>query len=376
MIIFFSFLAMAVGSDLYIWHYHIASMPSWVKIAWWLPLVMMVMCLIMIWRGDWDWATPLAGIIVCMVVPKLIFCALSLIGKALSLLIPAAGITCAAVGMALAVVVAAIALYGMVAGWKRLTVNEVTINHPTRPKAFDGYRIVLISDFHIGTFGNDSQFPAKVVDSINALSPDLIVFTGDLVNFTVDEALPYRETLSRLKAADGVVSILGNHDYALYALDADTAASQRLTERLCKFEREIGWRLLLDENFAVTRGNDSIWIAGVQNTGRRFSAGRGSLPKALKGIPQGAFTVLLSHDPDHWEDEVVPQTDVPLTLSGHTHAMQCKIAGWSPSALLFKHWGGLYVEDGQQLYVSTGVGANLPFRIGAWPEIAVITLTK
>lgn len=366
---------LAFGCDLYIFYGFLRLMPLVVKIVWWLPTLVMAICAMMMIKGQWGLVSDVfLGLLLCFVLPKLVFTVVSLIGRAAGLAFAGSVFWFDAAGAVAAGVVMLGALYGLVFGWRHLVVKDVTINNTSLPGAFRGYRIAQITDLHLGTFANDTTYISNLVDKINAQHPDLIVFTGDIMNFSPDEVEPFAGCLSRLHAPDGVVSVLGNHDYSLYAHGAGPGVHERMLERTIELERSLGWRLLLDENFAIARGSDTIYIAGVQNIGRRFSANRGNLEKAMAGIPDGAYTVLLSHDPTHFDDAVAGKTRIPLTLSGHTHAMQLKLFGWSPSAWVFNKWGGLYRSGDQHLYVSTGAGGNMRFRFGAWPEIVMLTL--
>ena len=208
------------------------------------------------------------------------------------------------------------------------------------------------------------------------MRPDLIVFTGDLVNSAPSELDPFGEVLSRLEAPDGVFSVLGNHDYCEYNRYETSDGAARNLALLKQRERQFGWRLLLNEHRLIRRDRACIALVGVENDSRPPFPSRGDLKRAMDGLPEGMFKVLLSHDPTHWRREVLPTTDIQLTLSGHTHAMQLKIGGFSPSAWSYPEWGGLYREGERILLVSLGVGGTVPFRLGAWPEINAITLER
>lgn len=254
-------------------------------------------------------------------------------------------------------------------------VKEITIRTENIPEAFDGYRIVHISDIHARSFSGREKHLQRAMDKINGLAPDMIAFTGDLITMTPDELDSHSLALSSLKAADGVFSVLGNHDYSMYS-DASPEARQKHMETLITAEKELGWDLLMDENRIIRRGTDSIAVIGVQNTSpSRHFPSKGDLSMASKGS-DGMFRILLSHDPMHWEAEILGQ-DYPLTLSGHTHAMQLSLMGWSPSSLMFKQYRGLYTKNGQSLHVNPGLGETIfPARIGVRPEITLITLTR
>lgn len=262
----------------------------------------------------------------------------------------------------------------------RICVKEVEVEVPELPTAFDGYRIVHFSDIHTGTYGSDTTFINKLVDKINSLDGDAIMFTGDIVNRRTDEMYPHVATLSRLHAHDGVFSILGNHDYGDYADWETPDAKAANRDSMLSKHAEMGWTLLLDEHRYIKRGNDSIAIAGVENIGDAPFPSYGNLEKALRGIKKGTTTLLLSHNPAHWNDIYTTNEDdmpITLTLSGHTHAMQIEAFGISPAALRYPRWGGLYTDKSgnRHLYVNIGVGTvGLPMRLGATPEVTVIKL--
>ena len=261
--------------------------------------------------------------------------------------------------------------YGSVVDRNRFEIKEVSLEYPDLPESFDGYRIIHISDLHARSYAKRTARLERAAQIINGLDADLIAFTGDLISLVPDEIDPIAASLSTLKAKDGVVSVLGNHDYGTYA---DTSGV--LVDNLIAKEREMGWELLLNEHKVLHRGADSIVVIGVENTSvSHFFPSNGDLAKASEGT-DGAFRIVLTHDPMHWESDILGQ-DYALTLSGHTHAMQLSIFGWSPSSLMFKHSDGLYTEDSQHLYINVGLGETLfPARIGTRPEITVITLEK
>jgi len=265
-------------------------------------------------------------------------------------------------------------IYGCTVGQKKLVVKEQTLYFKNLPTEFDGYRVVQLSDLHIGTYGEDTTFVARVVNEVMAQNPDLIVYTGDLVNSDAAEVDPFIPLLSSLSAPDGVLSIFGNHDYCYYNHHHQIEVIRKEQEALKAKEREMGWQLLLNEHRVIRRDSTCIAVVGVENVGKPPFPHDGDLPKAMAGLADSTFVILLSHDPSHWRMEVLSETDIPLMLSGHTHAMQFRIGSITPVRLKYPEWGGLYEEDGQQLFVSTGVGGGIPFRFGAWPEICVLTL--
>ena len=264
-------------------------------------------------------------------------------------------------------------LYGSLIERNTFRVKKIELAYENLPEGFRDYRIVHISDIHARSFSKREKSLQRAVDKINALDPDMIAFTGDLITMTPDELDPISAVLSSMKARDGVFSVLGNHDYCMYS-DMSQTEKQKCLEDLIIKEREMGWDLILNEHRIIRKGKDSIAVIGVENTSpSRHFPSRGDLNKASEGT-EGMFRLLLSHDPMHWEAGIIGK-DYPLTLSGHTHAMQVSLFGWSPSSLIFKQHKGLYTEGNQSIYVNKGLGETIfPARIGAIPEITLITL--
>ena len=279
-----------------------------------------------------------------------------------------------------ALVVWALVLYGHFVGFLQMEVHRYDYASSDLPKAFDNYRIVQFSDAHVGSLtGWHQSFLQRAVDSINALQPDLIVFTGDVQNLHPDELRQQLPILKQLRAKDGVFSILGNHDYPTY-LDCSESEKASLVQQTKDLERQCGWRLLLNEYAVIRRGSDSIVIAGMENWGKvkrmpRLGDVKKTLstPTALNPSPS-TFIVMLQHDPSCWRKKILPECHAQLTLSGHTHGGQFSLLGWSPVAITTPEWGGWYTEGERSLYVSTGLGGLIPFRLNEPGEIAVITL--
>ncbi|MBP5619248.1 MAG: metallophosphoesterase [Bacteroidaceae bacterium] len=262
--------------------------------------------------------------------------------------------------------------------WGRFTYEVKRVEYSSRqvPQGYEGYRIVHISDFHLDGWAGHEKRLEEVVQTINGMKPDLICFTGDLVSFDYREVVPFVAVLRQLRASDGVVSILGNHDYNPYMRGLEPRQRQEFVDSLVRVQREeLGWHLLLNEHMILHRGKDSLAILGVENQscGAHQIIRRGRLHEAMEGT-EGMMRILLSHDPSHWRAEVVGQTDIPLTLSGHTHAMQFRIMGFTPSRWIYPECDGRYDEGDQTLYVNIGLGGTLPMRIGATPEITEIVL--
>lgn len=264
--------------------------------------------------------------------------------------------------------------YGAWIGRERPQLKEVELRLENLPESFDGYRLVQISDIHARSYANRQKSLLRVVEIINSQNPDLIAFTGDIITLDASELGPIKEILKELKAKDGIVAVVGNHDYGIYSDPSHKRLSGEILSDVIKEEKTMGWNVLMDENIKISRNQDSIAVVGVQNTSpSRHFPSKGSLNKASEGT-EGMFRILLTHDPMHWEAEILGK-DYPLTLSGHTHAMQFSLLGWCPSRYIFKQYRGLYTEGQQHLYVNIGLGETiLPFRIGTRPEITLITL--
>lgn len=372
-------LAILLLPDLYIWWSFLHGATSWSReLLWWLPTLAAAGAFVLFVSGrapEWGMKC-FTGLFLCIAVPKLLFTLCSLAGRLTALVAPHAEAIGNVAGTVVALAACGIFLYGFTLGWKRLEVNEVEIAWDDLPASFDGYRIVQFSDLHAGAFGSNTRPISRLVGRIGALQPDLLLFTGDLVNIAPEELEPFGELLSQLQARDGIFSVAGNHDYCEYRhYDTPDGAARNFIE-VMRRERSFGWQPLLNESHTIRRGTDSILLLGVENDGRPPFPSRGDLRKAMQDAPEGIFKILMSHDPTHWRREVLPDTDIRLTLSGHTHAMQFRLGRFSPSAWSYDEWGGLYREGERVLYVSTGVGGNLPFRFGAWPSIDVITLKK
>lgn len=279
-------------------------------------------------------------------------------------------------GLTLAVLCAIIILYGSFVGRTRFEVKEVTYTSARLPQAFDGYRILQLSDLHIGSFVGNAPAIQKLVDMVNAQHPDLIVFTGDLVNHRAIELDEFLKILTEMKAKDGVYSILGNHDYGPYFRWKSQQDMDNNLVELEKKQKSMGWKLLNNSHDFIVQGNDSIALIGVENEGEPPFSQHGDLPKAMANT-DGMFKILLSHNPTHWRREVLPKSDIDLMLAGHTHAMQLQLGDYSPASLIYPEWGGMYLEGSRGLYVNVGIGyVGLPFRFGAWPEITVLTLRR
>lgn len=282
-------------------------------------------------------------------------------------------------GLIISIITFIILWWGALVNRFDIRIKEQNVTIPNLPEQFDGYRIVQISDLHTGTFGRDTAFVAELVDEINALHPDLIVFTGDIVNSVSTELEPHLSPLSRLSAPDGVISILGNHDYGDYSVWPDEASKTSNLDHLKSLQRAMGWNLLLNDHTFIHHGGDSIAVIGVENIGDPPFRRYGDLNASYPDLNDNVTKILLTHNPAHWTRYIAENHDsnIALTLSGHTHAMQFEVAGHSPAVWRYPTWGGLYkaATTDKQIYVNIGAGTvGLPARIGANPEITILTL--
>lgn len=273
-------------------------------------------------------------------------------------------------------------LYGMFKGKYDYKVRTYTLEFDDLPDSFDGYSITQISDIHSGSFDNKRKV-AYGVELINEQKSDIILFTGDLVNNRADEMTRWKELFGSLKAADGVYSVLGNHDYGDYVNWNSEQEKVANLNDLKSLQKDLGWDLLLNENRTISRNGQQIKLVGVENWGAGGFKKAGDLDKACIGVDESDFKILMSHDPSHWQEQV--KTDdrhFQLTLSGHTHGMQfgIEIPGWikwSPVKYRYENWAGIYEEFGRYINVNRGFGfIGYPGRVGIWPEVSVIKLKK
>ena len=286
------------------------------------------------------------------------------------------------IAIGLAAIPFASLLYGMFRGKYNFKVLSYKLEYDDLPEAFEGFKIAQISDIHSGSFDN----PKKVqygVDLVNAQDADVVFFTGDLVNNRAEEILPWIQTFKKINAKHGVYSILGNHDYGDYSPWESPEAKKKNMEDLKKAQKKMGWDLLLNESRFIEKQGQRIAILGVENWGSGGFKKAGDLNKALSNVAAEDFKILMSHDPSHWEAEVIPHPfNIHLTLSGHTHGMQfgIEIPGWikwSPIKWRYKQWAGIYEKLNQRLNVNRGFGyLAYPGRVGIWPEVTVITLNR
>lgn len=350
--------------DFWLWHIGVSEWSLLLAILWWVPSLLLVLAEVGLQMGFFHKLSVrvLFTTILFSAFPKVVFILFDAFLPWFFALIPALGV----MGWF---------AFGFIEGWKRLELKHITFTSPDLPPYFDGYRLVQITDFHLGSFPPGNDFVQKVVDATNNEEPDMILFTGDLVNNQASEVEPYLDTLGQLHASDGIYSIWGNHDYCEYGNNHSIGALKRNRRMLYGYQESLGWHQLMNEHHVVSHGMASIAVIGVENPGQPPFTNRSNLKKAMKGLKPDMFKILLSHDPHHWRREVVGKK-IQLTLAGHTHAGQLKIGKWTPARMAFKEWGGAYRIGEQMLYVSSGIGGSFPFRLGAWPELTVITLKR
>ena len=314
--------------------------------------------------------------------PKYIFVAVDLLAKLPQLFRRKRIKTMSVAGEVLAAVVFVAMWWGALVNRYSIDIREVSFESEALPEAFDGLRAVQISDIHTGSYGTDTAYLAKVVEAVNALTPDVILFTGDIVNRHSSELEPFTGVLGRLRARYGVYSVLGNHDYGDYYVWRSPEAKVADRRHLVELQEGMGWKMLNNATAVIHRGADSIAIVGVENIGDPPFPVYGDLDAAYPGdLADPVFKILMSHNPAHWTADIAdaPDKNIPLTLSGHTHAMQMEVLGVSPAALRYSTWGGMYSDaDGSHsLYVNIGIGeVGIPARIGATPEITLFTLSR
>jgi len=367
------------------------------SIFWLIPLIIIGMTILLSQKMrsinydevDYRAFFALFGIIILFYVPKIIFNSFQLVEDLLS------GLNylvdkfmfhnhfqrftfLTTVGFYISVVLFIYIGQGILFGKYNYKTTHTKLNYENLPKSFDGIKIIHISDIHIGSL-NNKQKVEKAIQSINAQKPDLILFSGDLVNNFAKEMNGWEEIFGKLEAKYGKFSVLGNHDYGDYIDWPSENEKLKNVYDVMEKHKQIGFQLLMNESVRVPIGNDTIYISGVENWGLPPFHQYGDLNKAISGIPENAFKILLSHDPSHWDAEILSKTNIDLTLSGHTHAMQAGINifgfKWSPVKYKYPRWSGLYKKENQYLYVNQGFGfIGFPGRIGMPPEITVIEL--
>lgn len=275
-----------------------------------------------------------------------------------------------------------VGINGMISNAYNYRFRRIKVYLPDLPEGFENLKIIQLSDIHSGSFTRTKPIESAI-EKINNEAADFIFFTGDLVNNIADELKPYQKIFSQLKAKEGIYSVLGNHDYGDYFKWKDKAEKKANFQQLLSMQKEMGWRLLMDEHVLLNRGGDSIAIIGVQNWSAKMNFPKyGDLQKAYSGCEEAKVKFLLSHDPSHWDAEIKPKfPDIDFTFSGHTHGAQLgvEIPGirWSPSKYFYKQWADLYQDAQQYLYVNRGFGfIGYPGRIGIMPEVSIFEFHK
>ncbi len=273
-------------------------------------------------------------------------------------------------------------LLGMIRGKYNYKVLHYALEFDDLPEAFEGFTLTQISDIHSGSFDNADKVQYGV-DLINEQKSDVILFTGDMVNNKAEELLPWKDTFAQLKASMGKFSVLGNHDYGDYVEWSSKEEKEQNLASLIQTQEEMGFSMLLNETHFLEKDGQRLALVGVENWGKGGFKKVGDLDKAVEEVNENDFKILLSHDPSHWEEKVLPHPyPFQLTLSGHTHGMQfgIEIPGWfkwSPVKWRYKQWAGLYTEQQQWINVNRGFGfLGYPGRVGIWPEITKITLKR
>lgn len=366
--------------DVYIWlHYYRTRYLSHpvLRVLWWLPCVVMVVYTLALASirnfapTDLTWLNTYLFLFGFFTGPKAIFALVSSIGSCVKKIFHTRYNYGHRIGLALGTLAVLAYIYGLTVGVGRIRVDHVDLTFKDLPREFDGFRIIHISDLHVGTFdGWRRRILEREIDCIRSQKDiDMVCFTGDMQNMRPQEVQRMMPVLKRLPYT---YSVLGNHDYARY-VRSTPGMEQAMRRKLLSLESELG-RPLCNENIRITRGNASIWLAGEENDGKPPFPSCGNLRKTLKGIPDSAFVILMQHDPSAWRSDILPHSKVQLTLSGHTHGGQMQILGWRPTRIGQKEDLGLYSDHGRCLYVSAGLGGLVPFRLNMPNEITVITL--
>lgn len=376
------FILLMALPDWYIYRNYISRWTkNWYRQLYWLPSILLFIGMLVIFLSfeprpqSMNRLSVFLILFLCINVPKAIFTLATLLFKGIASKIHHHFYE-NYIGLAIALFMMGYLIFGATEGIQHFQVQKIDIVSEELPEGFDGYRIIQLSDIHAGSWNEQTHAMEKAVNIINNLHPDLIVFTGDLINNLSSELDPFIPIFSQLKTKDGIYSVLGNHDYSTYIKWESSQEQKEQLTSLKEKQAQMGWKLLTNNHVKLYQGTDSIALIGVENSGRPPFPDHADLFKAMKGT-EGMFQILLSHDPSHWRREVLPQTDIELTLAGHTHAMQTKIFGFTPAQFVYPENEGLYQEGKQMLYVNIGLGHLLyPMRLGAWPEITLLTLKK
>ena len=373
---FISLMFLMIAADIAIFalfirkfEYHLA-----LRLLWFIPALLLIG--VYFYDPDGKFRDLFRIVLLSFAIPKTFFVVIALFDLPLKYFFKWKIYPFSVLALAVGVVLMYAVLYGGTVGYTKLKVRKIDFASPNLPEAFNGFKIVHVSDIHLRCWVNNKTVIEKMVEIINSLQPDVVVSTGDLVHRSASELEGFEDILASINARDGVFSVFGNHDYGSYRrMENDDAKNQNMKD-MQQRKDSIGWRLLINEHIFLFRGNDSIALIGVENSGEPPFPDYADLPKAMKGTENTAFKILLTHDPTQWRREVL-NTNIDLTLAGHTHAAQFMLAGFSPAAFVYSEWGGMYREGNQGLYINAGIGhVVIPFRFGAFPEITVIYLSK
>lgn len=373
-----------VLSDLYIdMHYFRKRYPIawWQRLLWWLPSIGMITytCAMASIRdfapNNLTWLNTYIFLLGLLVGPKAIFALTSFLGSIIRKYIIHTNRNWGHyIGILLGCFAVGTFIYGLTYGVSNIQVKHVDLYFKDLPKSFDGYRIVHVSDLHLGTFnGWRSKILKAEMDSIEKQKANLVCFTGDLQNIRPEEVEKMASVIRQ--PMKGTISVLGNHDYTEYIKgDAKEKAAEEV--RLINAEEKIlKWTLLRNQNTEITSpAKESIYVCGTENDGRPPFPNYSNYRKAMQGIGQNSFVIMLQHDPSAWKRSILPKTTAQLTLSGHTHGGQMQIFGWRPTNIRQQEDYGLYEQKGRYLYITAGLGGLVPFRLNMPNEIAVITL--
>ena len=373
-----------VLSDLYIdMHYFRKRYPLawWQRLLWWLPCISMVIytCAMASIRDfapdNLTWLNTYIFLLGLFVGPKTIFALTSFVGSIIRKYIIRTNRNWGHyIGILFGCFAVGTFIYGLTYGVSNIQVKHVDLYFKDLPKSFDGYRIVHVSDMHLGTFnGWRSKILKAEMDSIEKQKADLICFTGDLQNIRPEEVEKMASVIRQ--PMKGTISVLGNHDYTEYIKgDAKEEATQEA--RLVNAERKVlNWTLLRNQNTRITSlAKESIYICGTENDGKPPFPNYADYNKATEGIGPNSFVIMLQHDPSAWRRSILPKTKAQLTLSGHTHGGQMQLFGWRPTSIRQPEDYGLYEQDGRYLNITAGLGGLVPFRLNMPNEIVVITL--
>ena len=350
------------------------------RLAWWIPTIFLVTytCILASIHNfaptNLTWLNTYLFLLGAFVGPKTIFGICSIIGSIIrKTIIRTRRNYGHYVGLAAGIAAFLVYVYGLTFGFSQIRVRHITLTASDLPRNFDGYRIVQVSDMHIGTFNGWRRFILEnEMDSIKQANADLIVFTGDLQNMRPSEILPFTNLLKT--SMKNAIAVRGNHDYTEYVKLSPKDAEQQNKDFADIVRSKLGWKLLENSHTTIRRGTDSIVIAGTENDGKPPFPQKANYPKTLKGVQKGAFVIMLQHDPSAWRRHIVPGKMAQITLSGHTHGGQMQILGFRPTKIREKNDYGVYRIDNQILNVTDGLGGFAPFRLNMPNEIVVITL--